>query len=84
MSSRERNIVKAASVKVRNRAAKIWLRDDPKGFWERQARDYIERSSEEALKLGLSGDAQDDAIAVQLAFLAVSAILRGEHRKVAT
>lgn len=83
MSSRERNIVKAASAEVRNRAAKIWLRDDPRGFWERQARDYIERTSEKALELGLTGDAQDAAIAVQIAFLAVSAILRGERAKVA-
>jgi hypothetical protein len=78
VTTRERDIVKAASTEVRNKLAKAWLRDDERGFWERQARDYIERSNEKALELGLTPERQDAAIAVQIAFLAVSAILRGE------
>ena len=76
---RPRKIVRLAADQVKNPSTKAWFLADEKGFWEKQARDLLEKSADKARSLGLSEDQVNEETANYLGYLALTAAL--EHAK---
>lgn len=74
--ARANKILLLAIRQVKNPQAKAWLNDGRAAkTWLRTAADLLERSTERAAELGLSEDEVNEAVAVELAYMALSTIL---------
>lgn len=79
-TSRARHIVRLASALVKNKAAKTWLLEDPRGTWELQVCGLLESTRTRATKLRFSSEQVDTEIAVHIGFLALSALLENAKK----
>ncbi len=70
---RARDIVRLAS--QRAKCAKQWLFRDEFGTWEKRAVELLERTAEQAQKLGLSVEQVNSEIALALELEATTALL---------
>jgi hypothetical protein len=78
---RARKIVRLAADQVKNPSSKAWFLADEHGFWEKQARDLLEKSADKARDLGLSEDQVNAETANYLGYLALTAALENAKKK---
>ena len=70
---RVRAIVSLAASKVEDPNTADWLRTDREGSWQKAAESYLEKTRDQAAKLGLSEEQVTSEIATQLAYEALTA-----------
>lgn len=80
-TKRARGIVRLAATMVKNKSAKSWLHDDPRGAWELLARDLLVETALKATQLELSVERVDEQIATYLGYLSLKAMLPTARRR---
>jgi len=72
---RPRRIVSMASSLVESVSTKHWLKFDERGTWEQAAEELLEHTAEAAMLQGLSTEQVDHELALELGYLALTAML---------
>lgn len=72
---RPRRIVSMASSLVESVSTKHWLAFDEQGTWEQKAEELLEHTAEAAKLKGLATEQVDHELALELGYLALTAML---------
>ena len=81
MMTRERSIVRLAADMTKTTYLRHWFLADERGVWEKNAADYLTRTAERAAALGMTEAAVNDAIAVELCVLGLSALIEDRKKR---